>query len=52
MPVSIRRPIRPGSDSAVWVTTSAMIAPMAANGIATSRISGFSSERNVATMTR
>ncbi len=52
MPVSIRIPIRPGSDSDVLVTTSAMMAPVAANGIETSRTSGFSRERKVATMIR
>ncbi len=44
--------MRPGSDSDVFVITSAMMAPVAANGIDTSSTSGFSSERNVATMIR
>ncbi len=52
MPVSIRIPINPGSDSEVLVATRAMIAPVAAKGMATSRTNGFSSERNVATMMR
>ena len=52
MPVSIRIPIRPGSDSEVLVTTSAMIAPVAAKGIDTSSTSGLSSDRKVATMIR
>ena len=52
MPVSIRIPINPGSESEVLVATSAMIAPVAANGIDTSSTSGLSSERKVATMIR
>ena len=52
MPVSIRIPIRPGSDKEVLVTTSAMIAPVAAKGIATSSTNGFNRERKVATMIR
>ncbi len=52
MPVSISNPIMAGSDSAVPVTTSATMAPLAANGIEASNTNGLMSERNVATMIR
>ncbi len=50
MPISISRPTRLGMPRLVPVMTSASTAPTAANGMLTSRISGFSRLRNVATM--
>src|SRR5262249_8411149 len=52
MPMSISMPMRAGTPSAVPVMSSAMIAPVPANGIETSRISGCTRLRNVAAMTR
>lgn len=49
MPMSISMPIIAGTPSGVPVTSSRPSAPVAANGIDTSRISGWISERNVAT---
>jgi len=52
MPVNISNPIMAGNDSAVPVTTRAIRAPLAANGIETRSTSGFTSDRKVATMIR
>ncbi len=49
MPISISMPIIAGTPIGVPVATSRPIAPVAAKGIETSRISGWTSERNVAT---
>ncbi len=51
MPMSISMPIIAGTPMGVPVATSRPIAPVAANGMETSRISGWMSERNVATST-
>ena len=50
MPMSMSRPTRLGMPRLVPEMTSARTAPTAANGMLTSRISGFSRLRNVATM--
>ena len=50
MPMSISRPIIDVSPSGVSVMSESAIEPVAANGIETSRISGCSSDLNVATM--
>jgi hypothetical protein len=50
MPTSISSPISAGSPSGVSVSTSMPNAPVAANGMDTSRISGCAMLRNVATM--
>jgi hypothetical protein len=50
MPTSISSPIIAGSPSGVPVISSSPNAPVAANGMDTSRISGWMKLRNVATM--
>ncbi len=50
MPTSISTPIRAGTPSAVPVASSRPIAPVAANGMETSRMIGCTMLRNVATM--
>ena len=52
MPTSMSTPMSAGTPSGVPVSSSASSAPVAANGTETSRISGCSSDRNVATITR
>lgn len=49
MPISISMPIIAGTPIGVPVATSRPIAPVAANGMETSRISGWISDRKVAT---
>ncbi len=49
MPISISMPIIAGTPIGVPVTSSRPIAPVAANGMETSRISGWASERKVPT---
>ncbi len=49
MPISISMPIIAGTPIGVPVATRRPIAPVAANGMDTSRISGWTSERKVAT---
>ena len=50
MPTSISMPISDGSPSGTPVTRSRAMAPVAANGTETSRISGCTRDLNVATM--
>ena len=50
-PTSISSPTIAGSERAVRVTSRAMIAPVPAKGMATSRTRGLSRDRNVATIT-
>ncbi len=50
MPTSISMPISAGTPSGVPVSSSSPMAPVAANGMDTSRISGWTRLRKVATM--
>ncbi len=52
MPMSISMPIRAEMPSGLPVISSSTIAPVAANGIDTSRMSGCASDRKVATSSR
>ncbi len=52
MPISISIPIREATPSGVPVTSSSAMAPVAAKGTDTSRISGCSRLRKVTTMSR
>ncbi len=50
MPISMSRPMRLGMPRLVPVNQSSRTAPTAANGMLTSRMSGFMRLRKVATM--
>ncbi|SKF61876.1 Uncharacterised protein [Mycobacteroides abscessus subsp. abscessus] len=51
MPISISSPISEGMPSGVSVTSRPSSAPVAAKGIDTARISGWTSDLKVATIT-
>ena len=52
MPTSINPPIIPATPSGIWVMISRAMAPVAAKGMETSRISGCTIDRKAATMIR